>query len=150
VAFSSYCFVISSFILLLTVGEYLQTISTFGKTGGFTGKALSSVDKARDPVAFHRSAKLSMGVGDCEIEGLALDGEVAEGLGCGAVTDLPLFQINPFPLLIQVNFFPLCTFVSPELVHLAPAFGAGAAIEVDPEKINSITNIEIFDRIPEG
>jgi len=102
-------------------------MSTFGKTGGFTGKALSSVDSAVEPVAFHSSAKFSVCVGDEELEGLAVDGEVTEGVGCGEVTGLPLSQINLFPLLIHVNFLPLYTFVSPELVHLAPAFGAGAA-----------------------
>ena len=66
-------------------------------------------------------------MGDGGLEGLAVDGEVAKGVGFGAVTEVPLSQINLFPLLIHVNFLPLCTFVIPELVHLAPAFGAGAA-----------------------
>jgi hypothetical protein len=60
-----------------------------------------------------------------------LGAEVEEVFGCGVERDLPLSQINLLPLLIQVNFLPLFIFVCPEIVHLAPDFGAGAATAVD-------------------
>jgi hypothetical protein len=51
--------------LTFTASEYLQIISTLGKTEGFAGNAFSRIVRAEDPVAFHLSAKLSvlLGVG---------------------------------------------------------------------------------------
>ena len=65
--------------------------------------------------------RVDVGVGD------------AVGVGVGVGVDLriktPLFQINFFPLFIQVNFLPLLIAKDPNLEQIAPAFGGVAAID---------------------
>ncbi len=51
------------------------------------------------------------------------------GLGDGfgaALIATPLFQTSLFPVLTQVNFFPLAVAVVPALLHFAPALGVAA------------------------
>ena len=54
---------------------------------------------------------------------------VGDGLGAADLTTTPLFQINFFPLFIQVNFLPLLIAKDPNLEHIAPAFGGVAAFD---------------------
>ena len=55
-----------------------------------------------------------------------------EGVGVGVATGegflvtTPLFQTSLFPVLTQVNFFPLAVAVVPALLHFAPALGVAA------------------------
>lgn len=70
--------------------------------------------------------------------GAATVGVVA--LGAAALRKgTPLFQTNFFPLLMQVNFMPLKVFAEPAIEHDAPAFGFGAAIAVEAERISAKT-----------
>ena len=107
-------------------------MSTFGKTGGFTGKALSSVDSAVEPVAFHSSAKFSVCVGDEELEGVAVgvavgvEVGVEVGVGTGFLIVTPLSHTDFVPDLIQVYFLPRCIFVMPFFEQVDPAFGGVA------------------------
>jgi hypothetical protein len=94
--------VISSLIFELTVSEYRQVNSTFGKVGDLAGKTLVTVLSAIEPVAFHLSAKFEVLVDFA----------------------LPLFQINLLPDLMQVNVFEPTTDLLPNFEHLAPALAA--------------------------
>jgi hypothetical protein len=103
--FSTYCLVISSLILLLTVSEYCQVSSTFGKAEGLAGNAFSIILIAEEPVAFHLLAKFK-----------ELDGFV-----------LPLSQTNFVPDFMQVKVFAPTTDLLPTFVHFAPALAAAFA-----------------------
>jgi hypothetical protein len=61
-----------------------------------------------------------------------------------------LFQTNFFPFLIQVNFFPLKVLIDPIFEQDAPAFGFGAAMAAEAEKINARTKVRTRPRIEEG
>ncbi len=72
-----------SLILIFTASEYLQIMSTLGKTGGFAGNDFSRIVRAEDPVAFHLSATLKVFVGDGDGTGAAVDVEGGGGVGEG-------------------------------------------------------------------
>ena len=60
--------------------------------------------------------------------GLGVGVGVAEGgVGVGVFVSTPLSQTIFFPVLIQVNFFPLKIFVIPILLQAEPALGGVAA-----------------------
>jgi hypothetical protein len=71
-------------------------------------------------------------------------GNVEAGL-----TGVPLLQINPLPVLTQVNVLFPTTDLLPTLVHLAPAFVAECAgsekikIKIDKIDMNPITRLFI-------
>ena len=66
-------------------------------------------------------------VGAGEGVGAGVIGDAATEL-LGALSGIPLLQINLLCFFKQVNIFPLCMEVVPSFVHFAPAFG-GMAIE---------------------
>jgi len=72
--------------LIFTASEYLQIMSTLGKTGGFAGNDFSRIVRAEDPVAFHLSATLKVFVGEGDGTGAAVDVEDGVGVGEG-ITD---------------------------------------------------------------
>lgn len=61
--------------------------------------------------------------------------------------ETPAFQTNFLPRLIQVNFLSLKVLLIPALEHNAPAFGLGAAMAGEAEKINAMTNAATPTRI---
>ena len=68
--------------MTFTASEYLQIISTLGKTEGFAGNDFSRIVRAEDPVAFHRSATLSVFVGVGV--GMEVGEAVAAAVGVGS------------------------------------------------------------------
>ena len=64
------------------------------------------------------------GVGARVVVGVILGVGMAVGF---ATTGTPLFQINFFPLLMQVYFFPFAVEVVPTFLQLSPAFTAATA-----------------------
>jgi hypothetical protein len=62
----------------------------------------------------------------------------------------PLLQTIFLPLLIQVNLVPLKVLLDPTFEHDAPAFGFGAAMAAEAEKINARTKARTRPRIEEG
>jgi hypothetical protein len=89
----------------LTVSEYRQVNSTFGKVVDLAGKTLVIVLIAEEPVAFHLSVKFN---------------DLVD-------VELPLFQINFFPDLIHVKVFEPTTDSMPTFEHLAPGLAAAVA-----------------------
>jgi len=68
--------------LIFTVSEYLQMNSTLGKAGGFAGNDFSRIVRAEEPVAFQRSATLSVFVGVGV--GMGVGEAVAAAVGVGS------------------------------------------------------------------
>jgi hypothetical protein len=82
-----------------------------------------------------------VGVGD----GVAI--KVAEGVGVafGAATrTTPLFHASFFPDLMHVKTFPFDTFLTPNLEHDAPDFGAAAYAESLIPKIKLIDKARVI------
>jgi hypothetical protein len=67
-----------------------------------------------------RGSKEGKGDATGETEGRG----VAGCCGGACLIATPLFHTSFLPLLTQVNFFPLTTFVAPALVHFVPAIEA--------------------------